>query len=362
VVYNPDAQQYLVTFTATIAHWGPASWDEHDIFGQRLDGATGAEIGVDDFRISVTGPDGDGLDSILATADYSSVAGHYLVAWTSGKFTTTEQDAFAQLLDGSTGAEVGPDDFRVSFMAPGPGIVGSGNGGADAVIANDDAGTFLVSLVGDPFDPPEHEREIYAQLVDPFTATLIGSSPLQISGIGPAGDKNWYAALSTGAHRTGTAADHVQFLGVVVPGDWDETALFFQEVLTCPGAVQSAEIVTLGLPANPLALMPGLSGGPVLGHAWDPFLDHSSFLPGAVLDALVLSATPLNVVTVYGTLLCDPTGWPIFTSAPDDAFAIPVPAECLLAGQSFRCQGASITAGGVFALCNGLDFVVGTLP
>ena len=39
-----------------------------------------------------------------------------------------------------------------------------------------------------------------------------------------------------------------------------------------------SETIRAGAPANPSALLPGQSNGPVLGMSWDPRIDHTSFM------------------------------------------------------------------------------------
>ncbi|MEM7307605.1 MAG: hypothetical protein AAF682_13085 [Planctomycetota bacterium] len=129
----------------------------------------------------------------------------------------------------------------------------------------------------------------------------------------------------------------------------------------CPPAA-AGESVRLGAPANPPALLPGATSGPVLGATWDPAVDHASFATDAVLDVLVVGAGAVNVPSAIGTILCDPAG-PLlsFTSTPGAPFAVPVPAVCSFAGQALCSQGAAVNAAGAIALTNALDLTLGTL-
>ena len=56
--------------------------------------------------------------------------------------------------------------------------------------------------------------------------------------------------------------------------------------MVCPAAFDSLEIVRPGIPPNPSALRPGVTSGPVVGGTWDPYIDHSVFMPGAIIDVL----------------------------------------------------------------------------
>ena len=131
--------------------------------------------------------------------------------------------------------------------------------------------------------------------------------------------------------------------------------------LSCPTSLPSSEIVRLGAPPNPAALLPGQTSGPVLGAAWDPLVDHSTFLPGATVDVLGITATPANVpLPPYGTLLCDLSTPPVlFTGPAGNPFSIAVPTSCSLAGASLCAQAAS-TDGATLGLTNALDLMVGT--
>jgi len=55
--------------------------DEYEVFGQRVDAATGAQIGAD-FRLSDMGPDGDAnYDAFDPAVAYNRTNNQYLVVW-----------------------------------------------------------------------------------------------------------------------------------------------------------------------------------------------------------------------------------------------------------------------------------------
>lgn len=60
VTYNPTGNEYLVVWSGTITATNSAT-AEFEILGQRLNGATGAEVGTGDFRISDMAQDGEFL-------------------------------------------------------------------------------------------------------------------------------------------------------------------------------------------------------------------------------------------------------------------------------------------------------------
>jgi len=121
--------------------------------------------------------------------------------------------------------------------------------------------------------------------------------------------------------------------------------------------VAATESVRAGTPPNPLALRAGATTRPIIGCIWDPAIDHTSFLPGAVLDLLVLGA-PLNVPSPYGTLLCNPS-LILASPAVSAPFSVPIPLACNLAGAALGSQGAS-SNGRVIALTNAVDVRIGS--
>ena len=138
------------------------------------------------------------------------------------------------------------------------------------------------------------------------------------------------------------------------------TALDF--VLTSIAGPTSMEVVRLGTPPNPNALLPGQTSGPVIGQVWDPVIDHSSFAPAAAIDLVFIDfGGPINVPLggSLGTLLCSvPAGPLIFTGAPGAAFGVAFPDECVLVGLPACSQGASVGLAGI-ELTNALDLVIG---
>jgi len=130
---------------------------------------------------------------------------------------------------------------------------------------------------------------------------------------------------------------------------------------SCPSPVDSVETPRVGSPPNPLALMGGLNGGPVVGQLWRPFVDHAAFMPGGLFDFLALSAAPLNFsFPPYGTVLCTaPLAMLVAPSLGAGPFALPIPGDCSLAGISLCTQGASWDGTDVL-LTNALDITLGT--
>jgi hypothetical protein len=180
VVYNPGADEYLVVWLGDDSSLGLAD-DEYEIFGQRLDGSTGAEIGANDFRISDMGPDGNAdLVALRPAVTYNSTANEYLVAW-YGDDIDQDLEIHCQRLDGSTGAEVGVNDFRISDMVF--------SAGFPAVTYNSNADEYLVVWHGiDAPGNPGVEAEIWGQRLEGSTGAEIGTDDFRISDMGPNGD------------------------------------------------------------------------------------------------------------------------------------------------------------------------------
>ncbi|QDU83948.1 hypothetical protein Pla163_10490 [Planctomycetes bacterium Pla163] len=172
----------------------------------------------------------------------------------------------------------------------------------------------------------------------------------------------------------GTAPDH----GWIVLGDesGDQSAKRFDSVdnptpanrpslvITfdppCPPAL-ALQTVRTGVPANPAALLPSSINGPALGSTWAPRIDHTTFVPGAVLDVLVLTAVGTNVPSPVGTLLCDLSGANyLYYATPGQPFDLPVPDDCAFVGLTGCVQGGSVDITGALFATNALDFTVGT--
>ena len=99
----------------------------------------------------------------------------------------------------------------------------------------------------------------------------------------------------------------------------------------------------------------------MIGRTWDPFIDHTTFMPLATVDLMLLSPATLNVSLPFGTLLCNPANSALLTTVAKTPFRIPVPARCEFVGLKACAQGASADANNVLRLANALDITVGTL-
>jgi len=125
----------------------------------------------------------------------------------------------------------------------------------------------------------------------------------------------------------------------------------------------SIEVSRVGVPPNPDVFLPGVTTGAVIGQFWDPFIDHTSFMPASIFDAFIMTPGPVNVaLPPYGTLLCQLPYWGHpFGNAPGIPFSIYIPFDCNLVGAGFCAQAFSIDALGNAELTNALDVTIGVL-
>jgi hypothetical protein len=252
VAYNPTADEFLVVWRGE-DDTGPLVDGEREIFGQRIDAATGAEIGGD-FRISDMGPDGNpNYDARRPAVVYNPTADEYLVVWDgdddTGPLVNGESEIFGQRIEAATGAEIG-GDFRISDM--GPDGDSAYDAFAPAVVYNPTADEYLVVWYGDDDTGPlvNGEREIFGQRIEAATGVEIGGD-FRISDMGPDGNII-YAASEPAVAYNPTADEYL----VVWHGD-DTLAnfeIFGQRIEAATGAEIGGDfrISDMGPDVNPL--------------------------------------------------------------------------------------------------------------
>lgn len=167
VTYNSAANEYLVVWPG-FDNSALASGDEFETFGQRLAGASGAEVGDNDFRLSDMGPDDDADFDVLAVdATYNGTQNEYLVVWqgddNSGSLTDDRFEIFAQRLLGSDGSETGDNDFQLSALSSSS--AAAFGAFAPVVSFNDTDNEFLIAWHGRKDEAPlvDGETEIFGQ-------------------------------------------------------------------------------------------------------------------------------------------------------------------------------------------------------
>lgn len=196
IIYNSTNQEFLVAWFGCDDTL-PLVNAEGEIFVQRLDGTTGAELGVNDFRISDMGPNGDPLyDAINPAIAYDSLNNQYLVVWqgddNSGLLVEGEFEIFGQLLNAVDATELG-SDFRISDM--GPDASTAYRAVDPGVVFNPGSGEYLVVWSGDDNSAPlvDGEFEIFGQRIAGSTGGEIGTNDFRISSMGPDGLTNFRA-------------------------------------------------------------------------------------------------------------------------------------------------------------------------
>ncbi|MCB0036805.1 MAG: hypothetical protein KDE51_22390, partial [Anaerolineales bacterium] len=193
VAYNSTNEEYLVVWYGEDDS-GSLVDNEFEIFGQRIDALTGAEIGSD-FRISDMGGLGDAnYDAQFPRVAYNATNNEYLVVWmsddNSGSLIDNEFEIFGQRLNAATGAAVGSNDFRISDMG------GTGNTTYSAnrpdVVWNSTNNEYLVVWHGDDDSGSlvDNENEIFVQRLS-ATGGALGTNDQRISDMGGIGDTNF---------------------------------------------------------------------------------------------------------------------------------------------------------------------------
>ncbi len=192
VEHDPIDNEYLVIWSGDDGHF--VGDDEFEIFGQRLDGTSAAEIGVD-FAISQQGPDLDpAFDAVRPALTYDPDLNLFLAVWIGTDDTPPlvpgEREVFGQRIAGGTGALVGVNE-RLTHV----GVDGAPQADATSVDVtyNPSAGEYLVVFRADPGEGSlaDDEYEIFALRLDSDLAGIGTES--RISDMGPDGDPSYDA-------------------------------------------------------------------------------------------------------------------------------------------------------------------------
>ncbi|VAW42140.1 hypothetical protein MNBD_GAMMA01-710 [hydrothermal vent metagenome] len=184
IAYNATSNEFLVVWYADDNNAGHVS-GEFEIYGQRINAATGAEVGTNDFQISETGVPGFATRAARYPAvSWNSSRNEYLIVWSAdpatGAYIGNEFEIFGQVLS-AAGAAIGPDDFVISNMGP----IGNNNFDAfkPATVYFPAHNAYAVSWRGDTnFDG---EFEIYYQIIDEVTQNRLELPDIRVSHAGP---------------------------------------------------------------------------------------------------------------------------------------------------------------------------------
>jgi hypothetical protein len=267
VAYNPTDDEYLVVWRGD----GLATDDEVEIFGQRLDATTGAEVGTNDFRISDMGPDGSTLFAAANPAvAYNIERGQYVVVWRGDDNTPPlvdeEFEIFGQRLS-AAGVPTGTNDFRISDMGPdGTPAFGAFTPAVTWMSPHND---YLVVWQGDDGTAPlvDGEFEIYGQRLS-GSAGPIGANDFRISDMGPDGNASFDASRPSVVANDGSE----EYL-VVWDGDDDTPPLAESD-----NEIFGQRLSALGAPlgTNDFRISDMGPDGSTLFDASDPAVAHNS--------------------------------------------------------------------------------------
>jgi len=185
--YNSTSNEYMVVWYGDDNNASHVS-GEFEIYGQRINALTGAEVGSNDFLITETGVAGFVTRSAQFPAiTWNSALNQYLVVWSAdpatGAYVGNEFEIFGQTLS-ATGGSVGVGYFPISNMGP----IGNNNFDAfrPAVTYYPTENAYAVSWRGDTtFDG---EFEIYYQIIEESNQSRLESPDVRVSHAGPDND------------------------------------------------------------------------------------------------------------------------------------------------------------------------------
>jgi len=172
ITYDSSKNEYLAVWASKDDFLAD---NEIEIFGQRIDAATGVEIGENDFQISRMGPNGDSsYIAYFPGVAYNGKGDEYLVIWAGiapGQAANAETELYGQRI-ASNGGLIGGN---VVLRAPDPASEEAGNGFviySPEVAYNFQNDEYLIVFNADLFS--DNDVDIFAQRVDGATASPIG--------------------------------------------------------------------------------------------------------------------------------------------------------------------------------------------
>ncbi len=184
IVFNATEHEYLVVWYGDDNTNGLID-GESEIFGQRI-AEDGTEIGNNDFRISDMGPGADpNYDAFFPSLAYNKLQNEYFIVWEGDDITpplvNNEFEIFGQRLEGSSGNEIGTNDFRISDMGT-DGNTDFGAFGATTTY-NTSINEYLVIWRGDDNVLPltNEKFEIFGQQIDAESGLEIGENDFRVS-------------------------------------------------------------------------------------------------------------------------------------------------------------------------------------
>jgi len=192
LAYDDTRDQFLVVWAGSNSAAGMGA-NELEIWGQRVSALDGALIGGT-IRVSAMGVDGDASRAAFhPDVAYNGVDGEFLVVWHGDEADDNVVEVYGQRIDAATGALVGASGFAISQMGSSA-TDGAYRGQHPAVAHDRTNNSYLVVWEGDHDAGPlvDEEFEIFGQRLWP-DGTLLGAPGFRISGMGPDGDPDYDA-------------------------------------------------------------------------------------------------------------------------------------------------------------------------
>ncbi|MBU1879266.1 MAG: hypothetical protein KJ734_09985, partial [Chloroflexi bacterium] len=192
VAYNSQDNQNLVVW------YGNDTTLEFEIWGQRVNAATGAQIGAD-LRISYMGPAGDtAYGGYYPDVAYNSANNEYLVVWSGDHYADGDQEIWGRRVNPATGGLLG-SMVRISVM----GTTADYDGYNPAVAYNSTDNQYLVVWNGDDDGSGlvDGEYEIWGKRLTAM-AEWVDADEFRISDMGPGGDVNYDAQYPDVAYNS----------------------------------------------------------------------------------------------------------------------------------------------------------------
>ena len=240
IAYNAQNNEFFVVWVADDKN-GTQVNDEVEVFGQRINGATGLEVGTNDMRLSNMGPDGNvNFEAFAPDVAYDAGNNEYLVVWygntQAAGLNDAELEVYGQRVNAANGSEIG-GDFRLSDMGQDGDIAYAALSPAVAY----GGGQYLTVWYGDEFGEGylDDEFEIFGQMVDAETGAEIGVNDRRLTRMGPAGYPDAAAFTPDVAFNSKNNEFFVVWAGSDNSGDLriGEDEIFGQRISAASGAL-----------------------------------------------------------------------------------------------------------------------------